>query len=240
MKNPFSEFRRNGNHHQSGHFTLHSNSPTQHINRELLTLYNDLSTTLGQKSTFVYEHSVIDAVYKNACTKLAKLNVTVNQLEDLAFYIVTNPSLFHQIPAYTGLFLSALCNTIESIEFFLEFPASSPLIHCLGYRFSKGKTLHIDGNTGDFFGANLSGGHLILHGNARDWVGLGMGAGKIEIKGSCGRFAGEWMRAGSLSVTGKIRSLGLEAKGHITEGMDDISTKTSMAGTNALQLSSGD
>jgi len=220
MKNPFSEFRRNGNHHQSGHFTLHSNSPDQDINRELLALYNDLTVSFGQKSAFVYEHSVIDSLYKNACEGLTNLSFTVNQLEDLAFYIVTNPSLFHQIPAYAGLFLSALCNTIEPTEFFLELPTSSPLIHCLGYRLSKRKTLHIDGNAGDFFGANLSGGHLILHGNARDWVGLGMGAGKIEIKGSCGSFAGEWMRGGSLSVNGKIRSFGLEVKGHIIEGVD--------------------
>ena len=81
-------------------------------------------------------------------------------------------------------------------------------IHFLGYRLPGGKQLIVNGDTGDFTGAGMCGGHLIVNGSTGDWCGAGMTGGLIRIRGNAGRNLGQWMHGGSIGVDGKIGGIG--------------------------------
>jgi formylmethanofuran dehydrogenase subunit C len=71
---------------------------------------------------------------------------------------------------------------------------------------------------GDFTGANLNGGRLVVEGTTGNWCGAGMIKGEILVTESTGRNTGEWMRGGEIRVDGWIRGLGKTAlRGRIYE-----------------------
>ena len=88
----------------------------------------------------------------------------------------------------------------------------------LGYRLPRGRRLYLDGDAGDFVGALLDGGEVVVTGNAGNYTGIGMKAGTVQFGYSTGKYTGEGMRGGTLRVGGRIAALGRVKKGHIYEG----------------------
>jgi formylmethanofuran dehydrogenase subunit C len=62
----------------------------------------------------------------------------------------------------------------------------------------------IEGDCGDFLGANMHGGNIICHGNTGDRLGDQMRRGLILIDGNAGDYCGSRMIAGTIGVFKKI------------------------------------
>ena len=88
----------------------------------------------------------------------------------------------------------------------------------LGYRLPRGRRLYLDGDAGDFVGALLDGGEVVVTGNAGNYTGIGMKTGTVQIGYSTGKYTGEGMRGGTLRVGGRIAALGRVKQGDIYEG----------------------
>ncbi len=65
-------------------------------------------------------------------------------------------------------------------------------------------SITIEGDCGDFLGANMRGGSIICHGNAGDRVGDQMRRGMILIDGNAGDYCGSRMLAGTIGVFGSV------------------------------------
>ena len=88
----------------------------------------------------------------------------------------------------------------------------------LGYRLPRGRRLYLDGDAGDFVGALLDGGEVVVTGNAGNYTSIGMKTGTVQIGYSTGKYTGEGMRGGTLRVGGRIAALGRVKQGVIYEG----------------------
>ena len=77
---------------------------------------------------------------------------------------------------------------------------------------------YLDGDAGDFVGALLEGGDVVVTGNAGNYAGIGMKTGTVQIGYSTGKYTGEGMRGGTLRVGGRIAALGRVKQGDIYEG----------------------
>jgi formylmethanofuran dehydrogenase subunit C len=82
----------------------------------------------------------------------------------------------------------------------------------------RGRRLYLDGDAGDFVGALLDGGDVVVTGNAGNYTGIGMKTGTVQIGYSTGKYTGEGMRGGILRVGGRIAALGRVQQGQIYEG----------------------
>jgi formylmethanofuran dehydrogenase subunit C len=120
--------------------------------------------------------------------------------------------------APSGLFIAALCNQVQANEISLNLHAFTHRWPFLGYRLARGRRLHLDGNAGDFVGALLEGGDVIVTGNVGNYAGVGMKSGLVHVRHSTGKYTGEGMRGGVLRVDGHIGSLGKARKGTMYEG----------------------
>src|SRR4029450_13853057 len=78
--------------------------------------------------------------------------------------------------------------------------------------------LYLDGDAGDFVGALLDGGDVVVTGNAGNYAGIGVKTGTVQIGYSTGKYTGEGMRGGTLRVGGRIAALGRVKQGDIYEG----------------------
>ncbi len=216
MKNPFESFR---NYPLSIPGTasfkrqVHEKSDLSH----LAIFFEEISNNELMVFGLALNNPWIETVYHKILNRLDKFDLSAGTIEEFANLLMVKHMQGHGRAVLIGLFLSALINNSSKKRFFVEIPSTSPPIHFLGYHFPEGKTLEIYGNTGDFLGTSLSGGHVYVHGNVRDWAALGMKSGKILIKGSCGRFACEWMRGGDFLVEGKIENTGKVVNGNIVE-----------------------
>jgi formylmethanofuran dehydrogenase subunit C len=115
------------------------------------------------------------------------------------------------------LFIAAMCNHVQAEEIRLNLHTLTRRWPFLGYRLPRGRCLRLDGNAGDFVGALLEGGEVIVTGNAGNYAGIGMKSGTLHIQHSTGKYAGEGMRGGTLQVDGYIGSLGKAKSGSIYE-----------------------
>jgi formylmethanofuran dehydrogenase subunit C len=95
-------------------------------------------------------------------------------------------------------------------------------LHFLGYRLPYGKSLRIEGDTGNFTGSALQGGDITVTGASGDWTGAGMTEGKISIHKNCGRNTGEWMQGGEIWVENRIRGLGRITSGQIYQAGEPV------------------
>ena len=79
----------------------------------------------------------------------------------------------------------------------------TPQLVYIGYKMSRGQ-ITIEGDCGDFLGANLQGGSIVCTGNAGDRVGDLMRRGLILIDGNAGEYCGSRMLAGTIGVFGSV------------------------------------
>jgi formylmethanofuran dehydrogenase subunit C len=82
--------------------------------------------------------------------------------------------------------------------------------------------LRLEGDAGDFVGALLEGGEVIVTGNVGSHAGIGMKDGLLQIAYSSGQYTGEGMRGGVLRVNGNIGSLGRARQGTIYQGKQQV------------------
>lgn len=83
------------------------------------------------------------------------------------------------------------------------FKKSTLQLHNIGHKMSHGN-ITIEGDCGDFLGANMHGGNIVCHGSAGDRVGDQMRRGLILIDGSAGDYCGSRMIAGTIGVIEKV------------------------------------
>ena len=217
MKNPFEAFRDYFEDHPSKTSISKTGREQESNILPILPFFEKIREESTPLAAIVLNNTVIEGLYKKIIKLVENYAFSASQIEDFTYKLCLEliKAPFDSIKG--GIFISALINTSPGKLFFLEIPDSNHLVHFLGYQLPEGKTIEIDGNTGDFLGMNLSGGTISVSGNVRDWAGTGMKGGRIVINGSCGRFACEWMRGGNFLVTGKIESLGKVIKGEIRE-----------------------
>ena len=81
------------------------------------------------------------------------------------------------------------------------FKNSHLSLNKIGHKMSQGQ-ITIEGDCGDFLGANMQGGSIICLGNAGDRVGDQMRRGLILIDGNAGDYCASRMIAGTIGVYG--------------------------------------
>ena len=100
-----------------------------------------------------------------------------------------------------------------------------------------GDVSHLDGDAGDFVGALLDGGEVVVTGNAGNYTGIGMKTGLVQIGYSTGKYTGEGMRGGTLRVGGRIAALGRVKQGAIYEGDVQVFPAARSGATDRAQTS---
>ncbi len=83
----------------------------------------------------------------------------------------------------------------------LTFKNTSAQLHYIGYRMKTG-SITIEGDAGDFTGAEMQGGVLICKGNTGERTGDTMRRGLLLIEGNTGDYCASNMRAGTLGLLG--------------------------------------
>lgn len=153
----------------------------------------------------------LSKTYAAAVASLKGFSLGAGDIEDFCAELTTRElALWNPVSA---LFISALVNCTEAENVVLPLAECRKTLDFLGYMLPEGKTLTLCGATGDFAGACLAGGRLIIEGSTGDWCGAGMLSGQILVRGSVGKFTGEWMQGGRIHVDGSVGSVGIELRG---------------------------
>lgn len=84
----------------------------------------------------------------------------------------------------------------------LIFNNTNAQLHYIGYQMKTGR-ITINGDAGDFIGAEMQGGVLICKGNTGARTGDAMRRGLLLIEGDVGEYCASNMRAGTLGILGK-------------------------------------
>jgi len=157
---------------------------------------------------WLVEHSRILKAYSSALQLIQGFEYDVDDIEELCLEIDKGGRIPYLVSGPAGVYLSALCNNAREESIHLRLSEFKRIFHFLGYRLPEGKTLELEGDVGDFIGASLSGGKLIVKGSTRNWTGAGMTKGEIFVSHHTGQNTGEWMRGGEIHVDGRIQGLG--------------------------------
>jgi hypothetical protein len=217
MLNPFQEFRA----YEAPRRELPLDrilAQRDEVLQRLLQSYQSLVEEESKQLVWVVEQGALSRAYTTAVEALRGVAFTVEDLEDVCIELDTVDGVATPLGAPSGLFIAALCNQVQADEIRLNLHAFTHRWPFLGYRLGRGRRLHLDGNAGDFVGALLEGGEVVVIGNVGNYAGVGMKGGLIHVRHSTGKFAGEGMRGGMLRVDGHIGSLGNAKKGTIQEG----------------------
>jgi formylmethanofuran dehydrogenase subunit C len=103
-------------------------------------------------------------------------------------------------------------NSSKVIDFFevtgddsqnIIFKNSNNKLDYIGHKMTRG-VITIEGDCGDFLGANMQGGSIVCTGNAGDRVGDQMRRGLILIDGNAGDYLASRMIAGTIGVYGSV------------------------------------
>jgi hypothetical protein len=217
MVNPFQEFR--------AYAAPQRDLPLDRILAQrdevlqrLLQGYQTLVEEESKQLIWVVEQGALSRAYATAVDVLQGIAFTTEDLEDLCLELDKVDGIATPLGAPSGLFIAAMCNQVQAEEIHLNLQTLSRRWPFLGYRLPSGRRLRLDGNAGDFVGALLEGGEVVVAGNVGNYTGIGMQAGLLHIKHSTGKYAGEGMRGGTLRVDGYIGSLGKVKDGTIYEG----------------------
>jgi hypothetical protein len=217
MLNPFQEFRA---------YTLPRRElPLDRILAQrdavlerLLQSYQALVEEESKQLVWVVEQGALSRAYTTAVEALRGVAFSVEDIEDVCLELDAGDGVATPLGAPSGLFIAALCNQVQANEISLNLHAFTHRWPFLGYRLARGRRLHLDGNAGDFVGALLEGGDVIVTGNVGNYAGVGMKSGLVHVRHSTGKYTGEGMRGGVLRVDGHIGSLGKARKGTMYEG----------------------
>ena len=87
---------------------------------------------------------------------------------------------------------------------------SNQFFQNLGFKWRR-DLLEVFGNAGSFFGANMTGGKVVLHGSCNNFLGSNMEGGEIIVKKNAGNFVGSstfgnlvGMTNGKISIQGNV------------------------------------
>jgi hypothetical protein len=180
--------------------------------------YQALIEEESKQLIWVVEQGALSRAYSTAVETLRGIDFTVEDLEDMCLELDTNDGVTTPMGAPSGLFIAAMCNQVPAHDIALNLHIFRHRWPFLGYRLPRGRRLYLDGDAGDFVGALLDGGEVVVTGNAGNYTGIGMKTGTVQIGYSAGKFTGEGMRGGTLRVGGRIAALGRVKQGVIYEG----------------------
>ena len=180
--------------------------------------YQALIEEESKQVIWVVEQGALSRAYSTAVEALRGVDFTVEDLEDMCLELDTNDGVTTPMGAPSGLFIAAMCNQVPAHDIALNLHIFRHRWPFLGYRLPRGRRLSLDGDAGDFVGALLDGGEVVVTGNAGNYTGIGMKTGTVQIGYSTGKYTGEGMRGGTLRVGGRIAALGRVKQGNIYEG----------------------
>lgn len=135
---------------------------------------------------------------KNPAYKVDCRQLTADKLAGMSLEKILETTLIKGIKVIDLFKVSG--NDYEDII----FKKSTLQLHNIGHKMSHGN-ITIEGDCGDFLGANMHGGNIICQGNAGDRVGDQMRRGLILIDGNAGDYTASRMVAGTIGVYGKVR-----------------------------------
>jgi hypothetical protein len=217
MINPFREFHN--------YTTLRRELPLDrilaqrdHVLQRLLESHQVLIEEESQRLVWVVEQGALSRAYATAVETLQDIDFTIEDLEDVCLELDTADGVATPLGAPSGLFIAAMCNRVPAHDIHLNLLAFTRRWPFLGYRLPRGRRLWLEGNAGDFVGALLEGGEVVVSGNAGNYAGIGMKGGLLHIRHSTGKYTGEGMHGGVLRVNGHIGCLGRVKRGIIYEG----------------------
>ena len=234
MVNPFQEFRAY-NHTSPRELPL--DRILAHRDRTLQCLLESHQALVEEELkqlVWVVERGALLRAYAMAVETLQGIDFTVEDLEDVCLELDTDGTMT-SLGAPSGLFIAAMCNHVQSYDICLNLRAFTRRWPFLGFRLPRGRRLRLEGDTGDFVGALLEGGEVLVSGNAGNYAGVGMKDGLLHIRHSTGKYTGEGMRGGILRVNGRIDSLGKAKTGTIYEGKHQMFPTESETGRPAHQ-----
>jgi hypothetical protein len=180
--------------------------------------YQALIEEGSKQLVWVVEQGALSRAYSTAVEALRGIDFSVEDLEDMCLELDTNDGVTTPMGAPSGLFIAAMCNQVPAHEIALNLHIFRHRWPFLGYRLPRGRRLYLDGDAGDFVGALLDGGEVVVTGNAGNYTGIGMRTGTVQIGYSTGKYTGEGMRGGTLRVGGRIAASGRVKQGTIYEG----------------------
>jgi len=157
---------------------------------------------------WLVEHSRVVKAYNSAVETIRDIPFDQDDIEEFCAEMDASDKIPYMISGPAGIYVSALVNHAQEDHIVLKLKDYRRTFHFFGYRLPEGKTLILEGNSGDFIGAGLAGGRLVVKGSTGNWCGAGMTRGEILVIGYTGQNTGEWMRGGEIHVDGRIRGLG--------------------------------
>ena len=162
----------------------------------------------AKELVWLVEDSHIARAYSSAYDYIRNLEYDISDIEELFTEIDRGKTMPYLVSGPAGIYISALCNHTGEKSVRLKLNDFKRVFHFLGYRLPRGKTLIIEGNTGDFIGSCLAGGKLIVEGSTGNWTGAGMVDGEIFVRKNSGQNTGELMKGGKIQVDGYIKGIG--------------------------------
>ena len=216
MVNPFQEFRT---------YQLPSQdlpldqilAQRDRVLQGLLERHQALVEAERKQLVWVVEQGALSRAYATALESLQGIAFTVEDIEDVCSALDANGAM-DSLGAPSGLFIAAMCNHVEAQDIRINIRAFTHRWPFLGFRLPQDRRLHLEGDAGDFVGALLEGGEVLLNGNAGNYTGVGMKDGLLHVRHSVGKYTGEGMRGGILRVNGRIDGMGNAKMGMIYEG----------------------
>jgi hypothetical protein len=186
--------------------------------QRLLQHYQAFIDEESKQLIWVVEQGALSRAYTTAVEALQGVDFSVEDLEDMCLELDASDGVTTPMGAPSGLFIAAMCNHVPADDIALNLRIFRRRWPFLGYRLPRGRRLYLDGDAGDFVGALLEGGDVVVTGNAGNYAGIGMKTGTVQIGYSTGKYTGEGMRGGTLRVGGRIAALGRVKQGDIYEG----------------------
>jgi hypothetical protein len=183
----------------------------------LLESHQALVEAERKQLVWVVEQGALSRAYATAVESLQGIAFTVEDIEDVCLELGADGTT-DSLGAPSGLFIAAMCNHVEAHDIRINLRAFTRRWPFLGFRLSQDRRLHLEGDAGDFVGALLDGGEILVNGNAGNYTGVGMKDGLLHIRRSVGKYTGEGMRGGVIRVNGRIDGMGNAKMGMIYEG----------------------
>lgn len=223
--------------HTSGRFprySLQAEEPIRHISsaesaeaRALLEAWETYSS-----AGFTYEE---DREYATAQMLASSIRTPSELIERFSLFLA-DYSLVPFFIMKAGFFLSALVNESGDDLHMLRTSNLPKGLDYMGYR--NRKEIIVDGDVGDFAGAEMLRGEMMIHGNAGMSLGERIGGGDIIVTGDTANLSGCMMKGGSLIIQGNAGSLTGEYMegGEIHIGGECSGTGTMRRGGRIIQL----
>lgn len=144
--------------------------------------------------TFTLRTNSADNIDCRRLTPKNLVNLTVNQIQNLSLLNNKNS------PKVADYFDASGTDANHIV-----FKNANHQLDYIGHKMSQGQ-ISIEGDCGDFLGANMRGGSITCLGNANDRVGDQMRRGLILINGNTGDYCASRMIAGTIGVYGTVGS----------------------------------